>query len=161
MKMKRILALALAFAMFASSLAVGAGSEVTYAYETEQVLSELSKGQTNKNNLVVEKDTSSEEKRPSAEQNGVLSGSGAAALDKADSAVKEEAKDKTSETIDVTVEKVDKSDVTADLKSDSLNNVLLNEQTVTEKDMVDVIIVFDDASVIDDDPNAKINFFTK
>ena len=36
--MKRILALALAFAMFASSLAVGAGSEVTYAYETEQIL---------------------------------------------------------------------------------------------------------------------------
>lgn len=168
---KRIIALALALCMFGSSLFVGPSNEVTYAYQAEKVFNELrkvdtqSKADASSENNLLSKDTANsadnivsfEDKKPSeeAQTNGVKPGEEAAEMA---TKTEVEANKDDSTKVGVTVEKVETN---TDLTAGALENTLLNEKTVKDSDMVDVIIVFDENAVIDDDPNAEMNFFTK
>ena len=63
---------------------------------------------------------------------------------------------------DYKVEEVDREDINVDLEQTGKPGLeLLNETTVSEDDMVDVIIVMEDESVIEKDSDAKMNWLTK
>lgn len=188
---KRILALALALSMFGSSLFAGSANDVAYAYNNEQVLKELrnvenqnklsaSAEQSTENDLLLDAEdfipnTETEEKPDNIlnpdeittqeeEKDGVQAGEDAAAVLGTAPEVQPEAGTQTDivtdemTEIDVTFKEVD-ADV--DLITDAVENTLLNEETVSDDDIVDVIIVFDNDAIIDSDPEAEMNFLTK
>lgn len=64
----------------------------------------------------------------------------------------------------VSLKEIDRESVTADLYQNSKDNSLtglLNEETISDEDMVRVIIVMDGDSIIEKDSNATMNFFTR
>lgn len=194
MKMKRILALALAVCMLGSSLLMGPSNEVAFAYEAEKVVNELRKvdvqdkvdasTQQNdtENNLVLDADdfaqdeetddtpdnivSKDDETEVTETEDGVLGGEEFAEPEvtpegeETDSEVTTDSDVIEGETtkIDVTIEEVDTE---VDLTSGAVENTLLTEETVKPEDMVSVIVLFDAKSVIDNNPNATMNFFTK
>ena len=71
-------------------------------------------------------------------------------------------KDELTKIGDYKVESIDREEINVDLGKDAEEaEALLNEQTVSEDDIVDVIIIMDDESVIEKDSDATMNWLTK
>lgn len=195
MKMKRILAFALAVCMLGSSLLMGSSNDVAYAYEAEQVINELRKvdaqdkgtvsTQQNdtENNLVLDVENietedetdetpdniiSKDEVEAFETEDGVVAGEEFAEPSTAPESAETESEveigtgsdviEGESTRIDVNIEEVETN---VDLTAGAVETTLLTEETVNDEDMVDVIVIFDANSVIDGNPSATMNFFTK
>ena len=99
---------------------------------------------------------------PVEQTNGVIAGDDAMVVEN-----KQEV-DTTANTAELTkvgeysVEEVDRETIDVDLANGTANGFeILNEETVSEDDMVDVIIVMEDASIIEKDSDATMNWLTK
>lgn len=182
MRVKRLLAAAMAAAMLVSSALVNTGMPHVYAQEENTIpegraygadqkkIEEAKETEENWNGIVeVPEDKKYKEFERKADAkdlkeitDGVKSSEDAVQVEnKKDAASQKEDKKSDKKNADgTTIEKVDRSEVTADLTKDSEHKTL-KEQTVKDDEPVRVIILMDGEAVLESNPDAKWTLVNK
>ena len=189
MKLKRFLALVMAACMLVSTPAMTAATETTeeltnreiaiadedgkvYAETTETEEVEVEHGVWDTIEVAEPETEEPERKNELANSDvelvEVVEPSGVTTADDAMVLENKQEVDTTANTDELTkigeyaIEEVERESVEAELSNSKETGLeLLNEATVSETDMVDVIIVMEDASIIEKDSDAKMNWLTK